>query len=317
MYLFIGSGLSGFGNRLERCSFRNSCGRNSLDSVSGKVLTNTVFAKCVIEMMSVNEDEPVNSIRTKQEQMRKNQELFNAFLKPSDSGKWDSDSDSEIRGRQHGMDDRQRRSYKRNDDHGRDRGRRSNSEKMYPVRRTVAMDVEERLQLAKQMKLEKNKAVRVYIERLTPLGARVAVSLPEKELEALEDKEFKDGVCWLEGALLASEMRTFERDLRAGDELTAYLVNVRDDGKIDLTLRQIGTAGRDISMNHIRNLLNESHGVLNITDGASSEEIVAVFGMSKKKFKQALGGLLKNCEVIVEDGAIRATSLLQKVEESA
>lgn len=83
------------------------------------------------------------------------------------------------------------------------------------------------------------------------------------------------------------------RQLHTGDRLTAYVQNVREDGKIDLMLQPVGQqAARefsDVLLDHLRN--NGGHTALG--DKSPAEEIYNVFGVSKKVFKKAVGELYK------------------------
>lgn len=83
------------------------------------------------------------------------------------------------------------------------------------------------------------------------------------------------------------------RPLHSGDRLTAYVKQVRPDGKIDLSLQKKGQKAvvdfSDTLLNHLR--LNGGRTTLG--DKSPAEEIYAVFGVSKKVFKKAVGDLYK------------------------
>jgi len=256
------------------------------------------------------------------EQRKRNEDLFDAFL----SGR-SFEEDIEDDGEKSGFDGvrvgEQSESDEKMDDSGEanllfeirkeTRSRRRNGP-MYPLRKTRFMDAEPRLELCEKLGLKRNSSVRVYIERLTPMGARVGVSVAEELREKLDLDQFPDGV-WVEGALFASEMRSLDRKLEPGEEINAFIANIREDGKLDIALRQLGSGGRSTSMQLIRSKLQENDGFLSVNDNSKPDEISAVLGLSKGKFKQALGGLLKSCEVLLEEEGIRATPLLGKVKE--
>ena len=81
--------------------------------------------------------------------------------------------------------------------------------------------------------------------------------------------------------------------IRTGDRLQAHVKLVRDDGKIDVTLRDSGGKRVFNLSDRIMGYLHDHKGVMNICDSSSPEEIKAVFQCSKKDFKKALGNLYK------------------------
>lgn len=91
--------------------------------------------------------------------------------------------------------------------------------------------------------------------------------------------------------------------LRTGDTLTAFIKQVREDGKIDLVLQKPGFERIEdfskILFDHIR----EHGGRINLNDKSPAEEIYDVFGVSKKTFKKAVGDLYKKRLIVLnEDG---------------
>lgn len=85
-----------------------------------------------------------------------------------------------------------------------------------------------------------------------------------------------------------------------GDVLSARVMKVRDDGKLDLTFRPVGAIARieEASAVVLRSLFNQAAtGVepadLPLGDKSSPEEVASVLGVSKSSFKAALGKLLK------------------------
>lgn len=84
------------------------------------------------------------------------------------------------------------------------------------------------------------------------------------------------------------------RMLHTGDRLKAYVNQVRPDGKIDLLLQR---PGQDAVTDFSQTLLNHLHtngGRTPLGDKSPAEEIYAVFGVSKKVFKKAVGDLYKH-----------------------
>lgn len=106
---------------------------------------------------------------------------------------------------------------------------------------------------------------------------------------------------WL-GVLYHSEVF---RPLRSGDEVTGYLKKVREDGKVDLILQPPGIQGRDDVGRKILEKLEASGGFLALTEKSAPDEIYHHFGVSKKQFKIALGGIYKQKLVTLEADGIR------------
>lgn len=82
---------------------------------------------------------------------------------------------------------------------------------------------------------------------------------------------------------------------------------MRDDGKIDLMLQPVGqkaaTDFSDVLLEHLRT--NGGRTVLG--DKSPAEEIYAVFGVSKKVFKKAVGDLYKRRLIVIGSDGIRLT----------
>lgn len=94
------------------------------------------------------------------------------------------------------------------------------------------------------------------------------------------------------------------QDLRYGDEVPGYIKKVRDDKKIDLILQPFGNLGAGDLGEQIISKLKENNNFLAITDKTAPEKIYDLFGVSKKKFKIALGGIYKKKLVKIDDTGI-------------
>lgn len=106
------------------------------------------------------------------------------------------------------------------------------------------------------------------------------------------------------GVLYANEV--FEK-LHYGSTCKGYIRKLREDGKIDLILQAFGNKGSDEIGLRIIQALEDNNGFLAITDKTDPEVIYQTFGVSKKKFKIALGGLYKKRLVSISDEGIRLT----------
>jgi len=91
---------------------------------------------------------------------------------------------------------------------------------------------------------------------------------------------------------LAFANETF-KDLNVGDSLKAYVKNIREDGKIDISLQKQGYVNVGPSALFILEKMKKNDGFLALTDKSHPEEIYSKLEMSKKTFKKAIGGLYK------------------------
>jgi len=83
------------------------------------------------------------------------------------------------------------------------------------------------------------------------------------------------------------------RDLSIGESCTGYIMRLRKDKKIDLTLKKPGYHSVEKSAETIVGNLKYAGGFIPCHDKSSPEEIKKTFSMSKKEFKRAVGGLFK------------------------
>jgi predicted RNA-binding protein (virulence factor B family) len=99
------------------------------------------------------------------------------------------------------------------------------------------------------------------------------------------------------GVLYADEI--FDQ-VRYGQKTTGYIKKVREDDKIDLYLHKPGYGAVDGLSQKVLDYLKAHEGFMDITDKSSPEVIYNRFGVSKKKFKMALGSLYKKRLVRLE-----------------
>lgn len=85
----------------------------------------------------------------------------------------------------------------------------------------------------------------------------------------------------------------FYGNYKVGNKVDARVLKVREDGKLDLSLRAkaVIQVGEDATF--ILNKLERSGGFLPFNDKSSPEEIKREFSMSKGSFKKAIGSLFK------------------------
>jgi predicted RNA-binding protein (virulence factor B family) len=104
------------------------------------------------------------------------------------------------------------------------------------------------------------------------------------------------------GLLFANEV--FRR-LHAGERTKGYVVQVRADGKIDLSLYPPGRARVEELEARIIQELHKRGGSWDLCDASPPERINAALGVSKKVFKRATGALFRKRMIAIEEDGIR------------
>lgn len=94
-------------------------------------------------------------------------------------------------------------------------------------------------------------------------------------------------------------------DIRIGDQITARVTAVKEDGKLDLSVRQKAYLQIEKDAEKIRGALEEYSGVLPFNDKVSPEIIKREMQMSKNEFKRAVGHLLKAGEIEITEKNIK------------
>lgn len=95
------------------------------------------------------------------------------------------------------------------------------------------------------------------------------------------------------------------RALTVGDRSEAFIGRIREDGRIDLTLKRPGYQSIADSSRIILAALEQQGGFIPCHDNSSPEEIRRTFAISKKEFKRAIGGLYKAGTIEILDHGIR------------
>jgi predicted RNA-binding protein (virulence factor B family) len=160
--------------------------------------------------------------------------------------------------------------------------------------------------------------VRIMLDRTTDrvmASARLEQFLDDNPADALREDQEVSLTVWeyteigikaviedrYQGLLYRNEVFT---DLFPGDRLTGYIKKVRDDGKVDVTLRKKGYEEVQDAQEVVFRKLMSNGGTLPLTDNSAPEEINKWLGMSKKTFKRAVGGLYKAGKVRLAADAI-------------
>lgn len=90
-----------------------------------------------------------------------------------------------------------------------------------------------------------------------------------------------------------------------GEVLEVRVTNIKEDGKLDLSLRDRGHLEMATDGNLILEKLKENDGFIPFNDKSSPEAIRAEFNISKSAFKRAIGGLYKEEIIIFQDNGIK------------
>lgn len=129
-----------------------------------------------------------------------------------------------------------------------------------------------------------NDPVDLLVQRKTPLG-----------WEAIVDNRHK-------GLLFDNEL--FQK-LAVGDRLTGYIKNVREDGKLDLSLQPLGAKMLEPTAKRIFDRLTQQGGFLPLHDKSSPQEIQEGLQLSKKAFKKGVGILYRERKIEIGEDGIR------------
>jgi predicted RNA-binding protein (virulence factor B family) len=127
------------------------------------------------------------------------------------------------------------------------------------------------------------KVADIFVIAKTPLGFKV-----------IANNQF-------EGMIYHNEI--FE-EINIGDRKKAYVKNLRDDGKFDLSLQPIGDDKDALIKEKILTLLQKDK-TLPYNYKSDAQDIKKVFGLSKKNFKKALTKLKDDGVITIDETGIR------------
>ena len=94
------------------------------------------------------------------------------------------------------------------------------------------------------------------------------------------------------------------RPLHFGDRMTAYVKQVREDGKLDITLQKQGQEAVADFSEILLDYLYRHGGHTPLGDKSPADDIYATFGVSKKVFKKAVGDLYKRRMIAISDDGL-------------
>lgn len=130
---------------------------------------------------------------------------------------------------------------------------------------------------------EMGEEVDVLVYTKTDLGFNVIV-----------DKTYK-------GLIYDNEIR---QEIRIGQKFKGYVKPLREDGKLDISIDQIGHLSIEPNAQYLLDELKSSEGFLSFTDKSDPGLIRERFGISKKLFKKALGTLYRQQLVVLKEDGI-------------
>lgn len=94
------------------------------------------------------------------------------------------------------------------------------------------------------------------------------------------------------------------RDIKVLDNIEARVLNVKEDGKLDLSVREKAYLQMDEDSEEVYNKLVAADGFLPYHDKTDKETIQKEFNLSKNAFKRAVGRLLKEKKITLSDDGI-------------
>jgi Uncharacterized protein conserved in bacteria len=103
---------------------------------------------------------------------------------------------------------------------------------------------------------------------------------------------------------LVYEDQIFKR-IHTGDRMKGYISQVREDGKLDVTLQPLGYQQARAFSDTLLQYLKNNGGFCDLGDKSDAEDIKRRFQVSKKTFKKAVGDLYKRCLIVLDEQGIR------------
>ena len=94
------------------------------------------------------------------------------------------------------------------------------------------------------------------------------------------------------------------KEYEVGETTKGYIKNIRDDNKIDVSLRKPGYGRIEDAKKTILMKLKKEDGFIALNDNSSPEQIKDELQMSKGTFKKAIGGLYKEEIINITDKGI-------------
>lgn len=93
-------------------------------------------------------------------------------------------------------------------------------------------------------------------------------------------------------------------NVQIGDSVNARVTSVKDDGRLNLSLREKAYLQMDTDAQSLLDMMEKNGGKLSFTDKASPDVIRKHTNMSKNEFKRAVGRLLKEGKIEIKENSI-------------
>ncbi len=105
------------------------------------------------------------------------------------------------------------------------------------------------------------------------------------------------------------------KPMHPGEVVDVRVSHIKEDGKLDLSLKDAPKLQIDRDGEKILNILSKNKGFIRINDDSSPEEINEKLGLSKSSFKKAVGRLMKKNVVEMTKDGIRLSDSDKKSEQ--
>ena len=169
---------------------------------------------------------------------------------------------------------------------------------------------------------EKSYLVKLYIDKTGRLAASMKIADSLKDKCDLKKGDHVKGVIYNVKkdfgafvAILDEEEQRFRfsglihssevfENLYVGDEVTCRIVKVREDGKIDLAMRDEIPQQMEKDAEMVLDIIKSYGGKLPFNDKADAALIKKEFGISKNAFKRAVGRLYKSKLITINEDSI-------------
>ncbi|MDG1438268.1 MAG: S1-like domain-containing RNA-binding protein [Emcibacteraceae bacterium] len=170
----------------------------------------------------------------------------------------------------------------------------------------------------KPMNMNRFYVVHIFIDKSNRIAASTKLSKFLQE-ENEEDFEFREEVDILicgrsdlgykavinNSHLGLIHQNDVVRPLKDGDEMKAYIGELREDGRINLKLQKLAHEMRGDLSEQIISYLKDHGGIIGLTDKSPPAEINEVFHVSKSNYKKALGKLFKEGKITFHQKSVR------------
>jgi len=136
--------------------------------------------------------------------------------------------------------------------------------------------------------LKRNDEVKIMVMAFTPLGYKVIVNNKH------------------EGMIFKNECFT---KLHVGNTKKAYIKNIREDGKLDISLQLIGSPNKEVMESLLLEKIIENDNFMPFNYKSEASDIKKAFSMSKKNFKKSLTKLKDKKLIDISDEGIKTIPL--------